>query len=574
MTHKTLIFWFVKEHFSKPFLQITFLALCAALLSTPIPFIYRDIIDGLGIQPGTDIFYLALLYVLLVILNVLTGFWKQMVLMGFQYKAAFTITTDVYRKVIKLPYHIAVTRGTADVIKLIQEDANNLYNTITFGTINLISLLIQFAIDLVIMYILFGWGVLAVIVVMPVYYYLIKKSVKNVEDYGRDYDEKREMWFEDSYSPLYRLKEVKSRRLERFLLANICKSNQQVYESGERYGRVSTVLYSLYEFFDRGVYVIIFLAGVYGVIQGYLTLGTLFAIFYVSSSIITNLNSLSLAINNDYHQKIPSLDRLADLYSIEVHNPQKQPPDMPILNVEFKGVRFFYSDSQFELSIPSLILSWNKRYVLVGRTGAGKSTIFDLLNGIRIPQEGSILINGLKTSEISEDWWKKNCFVLLQDSYIFRGSIEDNILMDDTALRANLNDIIEEYGFTSFFTRFVDGIMTSPKEGISLSGGEKRIVCLLRLLLKQQYKMILIDEGKAGLDAELRAKIDFLMKKVMDSRLSVTITHDLNEITNYDEVLFVSNGIVLQDKHENLLTNSEDYRDLVKQENNYEVVKV
>lgn len=136
--------------------------------------------------------------------------------------------------------------------------------------------------------------------------------------------------------------------------------------------------------------------------------------------------------------------------------------------------------------------------------------------------------------------------------------------MDDTALRANLNDIIEEYGFTSFFTRFVDGIMTSPKEGISLSGSEKRIVCLLRLLLKQQYKMILIDEGKAGLDAELRAKIDFLMKKVMDSRLSITITHDLNEITNYDEVLFVSNGIVLQDKHENLLTNSEDYRDLVK----------
>jgi len=96
------------------------------------------------------------------------------------------------------------------------------------------------------------------------------------------------------------------------------------------------------------------------------------------------------------------------------------------------------------------------------------------------------------------------------------------------------------------------------------------MVCLLRLLLKQQYQMILVDEGKTGLDAELRLKIDDLMQEVVADRLSVTITHDLDEITRYDEVLFVSEGTVIQDQHENLMANNEDYRDLLNAENNHE----
>jgi ABC-type transport system involved in cytochrome bd biosynthesis fused ATPase/permease subunit len=76
--------------------------------------------------------------------------------------------------------------------------------------------------------------------------------------------------------------------------------------------------------------------------------------------------------------------------------------------------------------------------------------------------------------------------------------------------------------------------------------------------------MILVDEGKTGLDAELRVKIDDLMQEVVANRLSLTITHDLGEITRYDEVLFVSEGTVIQDQHENLMANNEDYRDLIK----------
>ena len=76
--------------------------------------------------------------------------------------------------------------------------------------------------------------------------------------------------------------------------------------------------------------------------------------------------------------------------------------------------------------------------------------------------------------------------------------------------------------------------------------------------------MILVDEGKTGLDAELRVKIDSLMQEVVADRLSLTITHDLGEITRYDEVLFVSEGTVIQDQHENLMANNEDYRELIK----------
>ena len=570
LSHRALIIWFIKHRFRKQFLQITLLALLAALLSTPIPFIYRTVIDGIDNLPGRELLGLVILYVVLIILEVLVDYWKQIILITFNWSASFSLATEIYRTLIKLPYHISGKRSSADLIKLLGVDSDALQSAIVFGTTNMISLLIRFVIDLVVMYILFGWGILGVIVVLPVYYLLIKKSVKNMEEYDRAHDDKREIWFDDSYSPLYRLKEVKSRRLENFLLENIRKSNQDVCTSGVKAGRAGTLLYSFYDFFDKGVYVILFLVGVYGVIKGHLTLGTLFAIFYVTSSIISKLNSLCLAISDDYHRRIPSLDRVAELYATTVDNPQKQPPDLPALKVEFEKVKFAYPESKFELSIPSLTLSDNRKYVLVGRTGSGKSTLFDLLNGIMHSQEGSILINGTKTTEIAEEWWKKNCFVLLQDSYIFRGTIEDNILLGDTNLQQDLDKLIAEQGFASFFERFTDGIKTNPKEGKQLSGGEKRMVCLLRLLLKQQYQMILVDEGKTGLDAELRVKIDDLMQEVVADRLSLTITHDLDEITRYDEVLFVSEGTVIQDQHENLMANNEDYRDLLNAENNHE----
>lgn len=563
MSHRALIVWFIKHRFRKEFLQITLLALLAALLSTPIPFIYRTVIDGIDNLPGRELLGLVIVYVVLIILEVLVEFWREKALTTFDWSAYSAMATDTYRAIVKLPYHVSGKRSSSDLIKLMSTDSYYLQGAIVYGTTRVISLLIRFIVDLVVMYILFGWGILGVIVVLPVYYLLIKKSVKNVDKYDRKHDDKLETWYDDSYSPLHRLKEVKSRRLENFLMTNISKSSQDVSTTGVKTGRAKNVLYSLYDFFDKGVYVTIFLVGVYGVIKGHLSLGTLFAIFYVSSSIISKLNSLCIAISDDYHRRIPSLDRLAELYAVEVDNPQQQPPDLPALKVEFRDVKFAYPESKFELSIPSLTLSDNRKYVLVGRTGSGKSTLFDLLNGIMHPDAGSILINGTKTTEIAEDWWKKNCFVLLQDSYIFRGTIEDNILLGDTELQPDLDNLIAEHGFATFFERFTDGIKTNPKEGKELSGGEKRMVCLLRLLLKQQYQMILVDEGKTGLDAELRLKIDTLMQEVLADRLSLTITHDLAEITRYDEVLFVSEGTVIQDQHENLMENNQDYRELI-----------
>jgi ATP-binding cassette subfamily B protein len=216
--------------------------------------------------------------------------------------------------------------------------------------------------------------------------------------------------------------------------------------------------------------------------------------------------------------------------------------------------------------VPYLELENNKKYVLIGKTGSGKSTFFDLMNGLRSPQEGKITINNTETSEIMESWWKKNVFLLLQDSFIFRGTISDNILLDDIEKTADIEKLLADIGFADFFKRFSNGLNTSPKGGETLSGGERRIISILRLLLKPDYRMILIDEGKSGLDAELRNKIDKLMRKILENRLSITITHNLHEISNFDEVLFIHEGLLIKGNHEDLLLSNPDYAALIKEE--------
>ena len=217
-------------------------------------------------------------------------------------------------------------------------------------------------------------------------------------------------------------------------------------------------MYSFYSFFDKGVYIAIFLFGIYSVNIGEMSIGSLFAIIYVTNSVMMGFNDFSLTIINDFQKRLPSINRIVDIYSIEIPKKIKSPDTSDSIVIRFSDVVFSYKNSTAKLKINNMKLVRGEKYVLIGATGSGKSTFIDLVNGIRSPQNGSIKINEIKIDDISHDWWKKNVFVLLQDSTIFRGNLLENILIDDIWKGEDkLKEVILENDLSNFFKRFEIG---------------------------------------------------------------------------------------------------------------------
>ena len=563
---REVIFKYIR-HFRRDFVYFTLLSGAEAMVSAPIPLIYKAVIDKIVSGTAGKVWMFLLIYVVLFILQIFLRYTKDKKLYTFQYDVAFKVNEDVFRKVLSLPYSILSRKDPGEWLKLVSHDATNLYSLLTFGIFNLISISLQLIVNLIILFLLYGWYVLLAIAVFPVYYLLIRKGVKNVEKYEMKLNRIREEWFADVYSPLNKLKEIKSRRIENFLVGKLSDSYDRVKNAGIESAISSNYLNHLFSFFDAFVYLAVFTSGIFLVISHKLTIGTLFATIYIMNSILSSFNLLSLAITNDIQLRIPSLKRLTELFNEKIPERNKIPPNSDKIEVEFKNVEFIYPNNpKFHLTIPQLKLISGKRYVLIGKTGAGKTTFFDLLSGIYFPDSGSILINGVDTREINETWWKDNVCVLLQDSSIFRGTIRENILIDEEDRDNRLEYLISKFGFERVFSRFKNYLDTSTMGGISFSGGEKRVINILRALFKRNAKIILIDEGTTGLDPVLREKYRKALYEASEGRLTVVITHDLDEISDFDEVLFVHNGSIIAGKHENLLTLSPEYRNFIQKE--------
>jgi ABC-type bacteriocin/lantibiotic exporter with double-glycine peptidase domain len=558
------IIWKYILFFRKEVGYFLFLACVATIVSVPIPFIYKALIDKVSAGSPSNVWKLMFLYATLSVAHLALNYLKDRKHYTFDYTVSSKVNEDVFRKVLSLPYPILSKKDPGEWMKLVSLDSNDLYHLLTFGVFNLISIVIQLFANCAILFFLYGWYVLLAFLTFPVYYLLIRKGVKNVNLYETKLDETREEWYGDVYSPLNKLKEIKSRRIENFLTRKLGESYANVKKAGTASAIASNFLSHLFSFFESSVTLVVLFTGILLVFSNKLTLGTLFATIYLMGSILSLFNSLSLTITNDIQSRLPGARRVVELFNIEIPQTGGIPDTSNGVKIIFRDVEFSYSsNSNFVLRIPYLELESGKRYVLIGKTGGGKTTFFDLVTGVQFPQSGSITINSVDTREIKEEWWKENVCVLLQDSSIFRGSIRDNILLGEKDESSRLELIISQFNFERIFERFKDGVDANPREGLVLSGGEKRVINILRALFTPNAPMVLIDEGTAGLDPILKANYHKALAEATKNRLSIVITHNMEEIADFDEVLFVHDGTVTKDTHEHLMKVNELYREFV-----------
>lgn len=284
----------------------------------------------------------------------------------------------------------------------------------------------------------------------------------------------------------------------------------------------------------------------------------------VSDLITTQVNierfTNLLAVQSDVIDKAEVVEKYGDCF-----DPKKENWEPIKGDIEFKDVTFRYPDGEetvlenFSLKIP-----FGTHIAIVGETGAGKSTLVNLVCRFYEPTKGQLLIDGRDARERSQLWLHSAIGYVLQTPHLFSGTVRDNLLMGNpNATEEQIWEAIRTVSADEVVAHLEKGLDTDVGEGGDLlSTGEKQLISFARAILADP-RILILDEATASVDTMTEAKIQAAMESVTEGRTSLMIAHRLSTVRNADLILVVKNGrIVEQGTHSELLTKKGYYHEL------------
>lgn len=233
-------------------------------------------------------------------------------------------------------------------------------------------------------------------------------------------------------------------------------------------------------------------------------------------------------------------------------------------DIKFNNVSFSYDEGKEVLHNVSFDAPVGSVTALVGSSGSGKTTISGLVATFLTPNSGTITVDGIDLATISLSSYRSHLGVVLQDDFLFEGTIRENILFPrPTATESELQEAVRAAYVAEFTDRFEDGLNTVIGErGVKLSGGQRQRVAIARAVLANP-RVLILDEATSNLDTESESYIQESLRRLMQGRTTFVIAHRLSTIRQADQILVIEKGrIAEQGKHEELIERKGRYFDL------------
>ncbi len=289
-----------------------------------------------------------------------------------------------------------------------------------------------------------------------------------------------------------------------------------------------------------------------------LTLGTLIAFTSYVQRFFRPIRDLSQKYNI-LQNSMASSERIFKLLDmddkiVETELPEKL--ENVLGKIEFKNVWFAYNEDQWVLKDVSFIVNPGEKIALVGATGSGKTTIAMLIDRFFDIQKGTILLDGKDIKQISKTELRKTIAIVLQDVFLFSGTIKDNIkLWNKKISDADVTKAAEITNVSKFISKFKNGINEIIKEGgANMSTGQKQLISFARALAYSP-NILILDEATSNIDSETEYLIQDALEKLTQERTSLIIAHRLSTIQNVDRIIVLHKGkIIEKGNHQHLLS--------------------
>ncbi|MBU3826402.1 MAG: ATP-binding cassette domain-containing protein [Candidatus Anaerobiospirillum merdipullorum] len=298
--------------------------------------------------------------------------------------------------------------------------------------------------------------------------------------------------------------------------------------------------------------------GLHLILTGQITSGSFVAFLAALIMLYTPLKTIG---NNfiSVQQALLALDRIYQLlnyHSFEEESAEgKQTLESIKQGIEFKDVHFSYRADREILKGVSFKVPVGRKLALVGNSGGGKTTVCSLIPRLYDIDAGSITIDGVDIRDFTLESLRSQIAVVFQDSFLFQGTIRDNITCaKPDATDEEIAQALERAYLTDFVASLKDGINTQIGErGISLSGGQKQRISIARALIRNA-PIVILDEATSALDNKSEKVVQQALDELMRGRTTIVIAHRLSTIRDADEILVVNDGLIVeQGTHEELL---------------------
>jgi ATP-binding cassette, subfamily B, bacterial len=327
--------------------------------------------------------------------------------------------------------------------------------------------------------------------------------------------------------------------------------NQQNYKSAIKAGIANNIFMPVSGFAANIGQLIVLTLGIYLIIKGYFSIGLLISFIAYVNNFYHPLRQMA-ALWANFQVAMAGWDRISNILSLQTNLliADNQEEEKTNAFLSFRNVSFKYPNGKDVLHHVDFDLERGKTYAFVGPTGGGKTTTASLIARLYDASKGLILLEGKDIRSFQHTERTKKIGFILQEPFLFSGTVRDNILYGNEDFHQFTNDqltkVIKDSGLDTLLERFDQGLDTlvqTTGDGISL--GQKQIIAFIRAVLRKP-ELLILDEATANIDTITEQQLDDILQKLPNSTTRVIIAHRLNTIANADEIFFVNSGKVIR----------------------------
>lgn len=511
---------------------------------------------------GNILLLLALFYTM----SAIFSYMQQFIMAGVAQKTVYNMRKDVNEKLSKLPLKFFDARTHGEILSRVVNDVDNISSTLQQSITQLITSLLTLVGIIVMMLTISPVMTLICFVTLPLSIMVTKGVASKSQKYfigqqkalGELNGHIEEMYTGHNV--------VKAFGREKNAISKFENINEELYNSGWKAQFLSGVIMPLMSFVSNIGYVLVCVVGGLFVTKGRIVIGDIQAFIQYSKQFTHPIIQVA-NITNIIQSTIASAERVFEILDETEEIPDSMDAKIiksPKGEVKFENVKFGYSEEQLLMSDMNIDVKSGQTIAIVGPTGAGKTTLVNLLMRFYEISGGRVTVDGVDIRELKREDLRSLFGMVLQDTWLFNGTIRDNIAYGNP--NATEEDIIKaaKAAYADYFIRTLpDGYDTVLNEEASnISQGQKQLLTIARAILANPTILIL-DEATSSVDTRTEVYIQKAMTKLMQGRTSFVIAHRLSTIKDADLILVMENGnIIEKGTHQELIAKGEFYAEL------------
>ena len=494
---------------------------------------------------------LLIIYAIGFVLNLLQGVIMAQVSM----RSTRQMRADVVAKIDRLPLSYLDKTPVGDILSLISNDIDTIAQTLNTSLATLISS-IALLIGSAVMMLVTNWVMgLAGIVVALVGFAIMMKIIGRSQGYFMQQQQVLGALTGHVEEVYGGLAQVKTNNADKPMRKTFDNLNGQMYDAAWKAQFMSGLMQPIMIFVGNLAYVVVCIIGGVMVHQGTISFGVVVAFMIYIRQFAQPLQNLA-QVASTFQTLVAACSRVFTFLGEEELAPEKNTEALPEQvkgKVAFEHVRFGYDAVKPIIHDFSVNVEPGEKVAIVGPTGAGKTTLVNLLMRFYEIDDGRISLDDVDTSHVGRTELRNEFGMVLQDTWVFEGTLRENLVFNHEATDEELYQALQAVGLGGWVKKLPQGLDTVLNEATALSAGQRQLITIARAMVDDS-PLLILDEATSSVDTRTELKVQEAMDTLTKGRTSFVIAHRLSTIKNSDLILVMNHGdIIEQGTHEELL---------------------